>query len=66
MTMAVEALAPAPLLFSGEFLYYAIAFFALAIVAGLAGMSGVAGLSISVARIFIVVFIVLALVSLIL
>jgi uncharacterized membrane protein YtjA (UPF0391 family) len=68
VTVAVGALtlAPVPLLFSGDFLYYAIAFFALAIVVGLAGMSGIAGLSMSIARVLIVVFIVLALISLIL
>lgn len=55
-----------PLLFSGEFLYYALIFFVLALVAGLFGARGVAGLSMEIARIFVVLFVVLAIVSLIL
>lgn len=64
--MVVEALAPVPLLFSGDFLYYALVFFVLAIVAGVVGMGDIAGISMEIARIFVVLFIVLALVTLIL
>ncbi|MHB9285521.1 DUF1328 domain-containing protein [Halobacteriales archaeon Cl-PHB] len=57
----------APLaLFTGDFLYYAIVFFVLALVAGLVGFRGVAGLSMEIARILILVFIVLAVITLIL
>lgn len=54
-----------PLLFSGEFLYYAVVFFVLAIVAGLVGMRGVAGITMEIARIFVLIFIVLAVFTLI-
>ncbi|CQR50969.1 MULTISPECIES: DUF1328 domain-containing protein [Haloferax] len=47
----------------GGLLYYGIVFFVLAIVAGLAGFRGVAGLSMKVARILVVVFLVLAIVT---
>jgi uncharacterized membrane protein YtjA (UPF0391 family) len=66
VTVVVEALAPVPLLFSGDFLYYALVFFVLAIVAGVVGMGDIAGISMEIARIFVVLFIVLALVTLIL
>jgi len=52
--------------FSGDFLYLGIAFFVLAILAALVGASGVAGISMEIARIFILVFVVLAIVSLLL
>ena len=63
--MVVEltpVLAVSPL--QGDFLWYAVVFFALAIVAGIVGMQGIAGLSMRVARIFVVIFLVLAIVSL--
>lgn len=53
-------------LFSGDLLYLAIVFFVLAIVAGLMGARGVAGLSMEVARILVIVFLVLAVISLVL
>ena len=53
-------------LFSGDFLYYAVVFFVLAIVAALVGFRGVAGISMEIARIFILLFLVLAVLSLIL
>ena len=55
-----------PLLFSGDFLYYALIFFVLALVAAVVGARGVAGLSMEIARIFVILFVVLAIVSLIL
>ncbi|WP_255193081.1 DUF1328 family protein [Natronobeatus ordinarius] len=57
----------APLqLADGGFLYWAIVFFVLAIVAAAVGARGVAGISMEVARIFVLVFLILAIVSLLL
>ena len=53
-------------LFSGDFLYYAIVFFVLAILAALLGARGVAGISMEIARILVLIFLVLAVVSLLL
>jgi uncharacterized membrane protein YtjA (UPF0391 family) len=53
-------------LFSGEFLELAILFFVLAVVAALAGFRQVAGLTMRIARLLILVFLVLAVVSLVL
>lgn len=55
-----------PLQFSGGFLYYALLFFVLAIVAALVGFRGVAGISMEIARILVLVFLVLAVLSLLL
>jgi len=55
-----------PLQFSGAFLEYAIVFFVLALVATVVGARGVAGMSMEIARIFVVVFLVLAVVSIVL
>jgi len=55
-----------PLQFSGDFLWWAIAFFVLAVIAALAGFSGVAGVSMDIARILVLVFLVLAVISLLL
>ncbi len=55
-----------PLQFSGQFLQWAIVFFVLAIIAAVVGSRGVAGISMEIARIFIVVFIILAIVTLLL
>lgn len=62
-----SALTAVPLqLGGGGFLWYAVVFFVLAIVAGLVGFRGVAGISMSIARIFVLIFLVLAVVSLLL
>ncbi|AXG05873.1 DUF1328 domain-containing protein [Haloplanus rubicundus] len=53
-------------LFSGEFLEYAIVFFMLALLATLVGARGVAGISMEIARIFVLLFLVLAIVSIVL
>ena len=53
-------------LFTGDFLYYGVVFFVLAIVAAVLGMRGIAGVTMAIARIFILVFLVLAIVSLLL
>lgn len=55
-----------PLQFSGGFLQYALLFFVLAVVAALVGFRGVAGISMEIARILVLVFLVLAVVSLVL
>lgn len=54
------------MVFSGDFLWWAVAFFVLAIVAAAVGARGVAGVSMDVARIFVVIFLILAIISLIL
>lgn len=56
----------APLQFTGGFLQYAIVFFVLALIAAAVGARGVAGISMEIARIFIIVFVILAIVSLLL
>ena len=53
-------------LFSGEFLYYALVFFVLALVAALVGFRGVGGISMEIARISVLLFVVLAIVTLVL
>ena len=63
--MLAELVAPLQL-FSGDFLYWALIFFVLAIVAALFGFRGVAGLSMGVAKILVVVFIILAVIAVIL
>ena len=50
----------------GEFLYWAVIFFVLAIVAAAVGARGVAGISMEIARIFVLIFIILAIVALLL
>ncbi|MCO8265663.1 DUF1328 domain-containing protein [Haloferax sp. AB510] len=52
-----------PLQGGGGFLYYAVVFLVLALVTGLAGFRGIAGLSMKVARILVVIFLVLAVVT---
>jgi uncharacterized membrane protein YtjA (UPF0391 family) len=68
MTLTAPTLATAllPLQFSGGFLGWAITFFVIALVAAVAGFRGVAGLSMSAAKLLVVVFLVLAVVSLVL
>lgn len=51
---------------SGDFLYWALIFFVLAIVAAVLGARGVAGLSMTVAKWLVITFLVLAVVSLLL
>lgn len=63
--MFAELAAPLQL-FSGEFLYWALIFFVLAIVAALFGFRGIAGLSMGVAKILVLVFIILAVIALVL
>lgn len=63
----LRGVAPAPLqLLTGDFLYVALVFFVLALVAALLGARGVAGVGMAVAKWFVVLFVVLAVVALIL
>ncbi|WP_439025690.1 DUF1328 domain-containing protein [Haloarchaeobius sp. DT45] len=55
-----------PLLLSGDFLYYGLVFFVVALVAGVAGMRGVAGISMEIAKILVGIFLILAIISLLL
>lgn len=64
MYQSSDLLVPAQ--FSGEFLQYAIPFFVLAIVAAVVGARDVAGISMEIARIFVLVFLVLAVITLLL
>ncbi|PSP99990.1 hypothetical protein BRC89_03130 [Halobacteriales archaeon QS_4_70_19] len=62
----VSTLPQVPLVFSGDFLQYAVVFLVLAVVAALLGARGIAGVSMEIARILVVIFIILFVVSLIL
>jgi len=55
-----------PIQLTGEFLQWAILFFVLAIVAAAVGARGVAGVSMDIARVFVLIFLVLAIISLLL
>lgn len=62
---AAGTLAPLQL-FTGQFLWLAVVFAVLAIVSALVGFRGIAGMSMGIARLFVLVFLVLLVVSLIL
>ena len=64
--LGVKSLQLTPLQFSGGFIELAIAFFVLAIIAAVVGASGVAGISMTIAKWFVIIFIVLAVISLVL
>lgn len=66
MLGAIAELAAVPLQMGGNFLWLAIVFFALAIVAAIVGARDIAGITMEIARIFIIVFLILAIVSLLL
>ena len=55
-----------PLQFSGQFLHWAVVFFLIAIIAAVLGARGVAGVTMTVAKWFVIIFIVLAIVSILL
>ena len=68
-TVAIESatvLQQAVLQFTGGFLELAIVFFILALVAAALGASGVAGVSMTIAKWFVIIFVALAIISLIL
>jgi uncharacterized membrane protein YtjA (UPF0391 family) len=60
MGLPVEMAVP----LQSNFLWYGIVFFVLAVVAGLVGFQNVAGISMKVARIFVLIFLALAVISL--
>lgn len=63
----LSALGPAlPLLFSGDFLYLGVLFLVIALVAGVLGARDIAGFSMEIARLLIILFVVLAIISFIL
>lgn len=67
VTALAELLFTLPLqLFTGDFLQYAIVFFVLALLAALLGSRDVAGVSMEIAKWFVIIFIVLAIITLIL
>lgn len=55
-----------PLQLSGDFLHWAIVFFIIAIIAAVVGARGVAGVTMTVAKWFIIIFLVLAIISILL
>jgi len=55
-----------PMQFGGQFLELAVAFFVLAIVAWILGARGIAGLTMEIARIMVLVFLVLAVLTFVL
>jgi len=55
-----------PAQLSGAFIELAILFFVLALVAALVGASGVAGVSLTIAKWFVILFIALAIISILL
>jgi len=64
---SVAAQAALPVLqFSGGFIELAVVFFILALVAAAVGASGVAGISMQIAKWFVIIFIVLAIISVVL
>lgn len=64
ISSVVPGLSALPLQFGGDFLWLAVGFFVIAIVAAAVGSNGVAGISASAARLFIIVFVVLAVIAL--
>ncbi|WP_435349732.1 DUF1328 domain-containing protein [Haloarchaeobius sp. HRN-SO-5] len=66
MVDAATQVAQVPLQFGGNLLSLAIVFFVLALVAAVFGSRGIAGLSMEIARILVLVFLVLAIISLLL
>ncbi|WP_235028026.1 DUF1328 family protein [Halorubrum sp. JWXQ-INN 858] len=63
---ATSTATAAPAQFSGGFLELALLFFLLAIVAAVLGARGVAGVSMTVAKWLVIIFLVLAVISLLL
>lgn len=55
-----------PLQLSGQFLEWAIIFFIIAIVAAVLGARGVAGVTMTVAKWFVIIFLALAIISILL
>lgn len=53
-------------LFTGDFIQYALIFFVLALIAAVVGARGVAGVSMTIAKWFVIIFIVLTVITLVL
>jgi len=66
MVLETVAANVAALPLQSDFLWYGLVFVVLAIVAGIVGSQEIAGISMRIARIFIAIFLVLAVVSLLL
>ena len=66
LAASVPAASSVPVQLSGEFLEWAILFFVLAIVAAVLGAGEVAGLSMAIAKWLVIIFIVLAVITLLL
>lgn len=66
LTISPESLVTPLQFFTGDFLSLAIVFFVLAIVAALLGSRGVAGVSMEIAKWLVIIFVVLAVISLVL
>lgn len=60
------SLSSVPLQFTGEFLEFAVLFFIIAIIAAVVGARGVAGVTMAVAKWFVIIFLVLAVISIVL
>jgi uncharacterized membrane protein YtjA (UPF0391 family) len=65
-TTSTSPIHPPLQLFTGDFIQYAVVFFLLAILAALVGARGVAGVSLTVAKWFVIIFVVLTVLSLVL
>ena len=63
---SLNSLVSLPLQMTGAFLEWAIIFFVLAIIAAVFGAYGVAGVTMTIAKWFVIIFIVLALISILL
>lgn len=55
-----------PLQLTGDFIALAVVFFVLALIAAAVGARGVAGISMAIAKWFIIIFVILAIISLLL
>lgn len=55
-----------PLQFGGGFIELAVLFFILAVVAGVLGAKGIAGLSMKIAKWLVIIFLILAVISIVL
>lgn len=64
--LASSGIDVSPLQFSGDFLELAVVFFVIAIVAAIFGARGVAGVSMAAAKWLVIVFLVLAIISVLL
>lgn len=64
--MVLATAAPTVLQFSGEFLQWAVVFLVLALIAWALGARGIAGLSMTVAKWLVLLFLVLAVISIVL